>query len=385
MNRPTVCAIICAAGKGLRAGFEKNKLLIPFDGSTALEKTVAAFDFPAIDEIVVTASETDIKEISALCRPFARTSVVLGGADRSHSVYNALKATVADIALIHDGARPFVTREIIEGCIHSVKNFGSGICAVECRDTTAVVKDGKIVSVPARDTLRQIQTPQGFYRENITYAYERAFESEKTGYTDDSSVFADYCGAPRICTGSRQNIKMTYSEDFTDNAARCGFGVDTHAFGKEQDYIVLAGVKIPSHSGLIAHSDGDVLVHAVMDAMLSAAGLKDIGHYFPDTDEKWRGANSMQMLAQVVTLITQEGYGVKNVSIAIQAEKPRLAKYIDDMKNNLSSVLGIDPARIGISAGTNEGLGYVGEGKGITVNAYVLLKKVICNALPCVN
>ena len=139
---------------------------------------------------------------------------------------------------------------------------------------------------------------------------------------------------------------------------------------------MLAGVKIPSASGLIAHSDGDVLVHAVMDALLSAAGLKDIGHYFPDTDEKWKGASSMQMLTQVLDLLNAQGYAVKNLSVAIQAEKPRLAKYIDEMKNSLSSALKIDPARIGISAGTNEGLGYVGEGKGITVNAYVLLKKV---------
>ena len=372
----SVCAIICAAGKGQRAGFQKNKLLMPFQGATALEKTLSAFDFPAIDEIIVTSSAEDLQEISAICATFPRTKAVLGGEDRSHSVYNALQTATADIVLIHDGARPFVTREIIENCIQSVKTVGSGVCAVECRDTVAVCKDGKIISVPARDTLRQIQTPQGFFRENITYAYARAFESEKSGYTDDSSVFADYCGAPRLCAGDRGNIKLTYAEDFSCfNEARCGFGIDTHAFGKEQDFIVLAGVKIPSHSGLVAHSDGDVLIHAVMDALLSAAGLKDIGHYFPDTDEKWRGANSMDMLAQVLSLLKEHGFGVQNVSIAIQAEKPRLAKYIDDMKNNLSSVLRIDPAYIGISAGTNEGLGYVGEGKGITVNAYVLLKK----------
>lgn len=374
MSKTTVCAVICAAGKGLRAGFEKNKLLIPFMGSTVLEKTLSAFNFPAIDEIVVTASETDLAEITALCEKFERTSVVLGGEDRSHSVYNALKAATSDIVLIHDGARPFVTRESIEGCIQSVKTYGSGICAIECRDTVAVVKEGKIVAVPARDSLRQIQTPQGFYRENITYAYERAFESGKSGYTDDSSVFADYCGAPRLCAGARDNIKMTYKEDFADNAARCGFGVDTHAFGKEQDYIVLAGVKIPSHSGLIAHSDGDVLIHAVMDALLSAAGLKDIGHYFPDTDGKWKNADSMKMLESVVALIAEQGYAVKNLSVSIQAEKPRLAKYVDEIKNNLSRVLKLDPTAIGVAAGTNEGLGYVGEGKGITVNAYALLR-----------
>lgn len=370
----SVCAVICAAGKGTRAGFEENKLLVPFGQSTVLEKTLSAFNFPAIDEIIVTASEHDYDKITALCAPFARTRVVLGGADRSHSVYNALKAATADVVLIHDGARPFVTRTVIEECIHSVTTYGSGVCAIECRDTVAEVKDGKIVRVPNRATLRQIQTPQGFFRENITYAYERAFERETLSYTDDSSVFAEFCGAPRICNGDVENVKMTYAEDFKDSFARCGFGVDTHAFGKAQDYIVLAGVKIPSQSGLIAHSDGDVLVHAVMDGMLSAVGLKDIGHYFPDTDEQWKGASSMAMLKMVNTLLAEQGFAVKNLSVAIQAERPRLAKYIDEMKNALSGVLGVDPTRIGISAGTNEGLGYVGEGKGITVNSFVLLE-----------
>ena len=137
---------------------------------------------------------------------------------------------------------------------------------------------------------------------------------------------------------------------------------------------MLGGVKIPSESGLIAHSDGDVLVHAVMDALLSAAGLKDIGHYFPDSDERWAGANSMDMLSHVVALIAEQGYGVKNLSVAIQAEKPRMAKYIDEIKSRLSSVLKVDETAIGVAAGTNEGLGYVGEGKGITVNAYALVK-----------
>ena len=369
----TVCAVVCAAGKGLRAGFEKNKLLIPFQGSTALEKTLTAFDFPAIDEIVVTASETDFKEISALVSAFPRAKTVLGGKDRTHSVYNALKETQADIVLIHDGARPFITRAAIENCIHSVMAFGSGICAVECRDTIAVCKDGKIVSVPSRDAMRQIQTPQGFFRENLRTAYEQAIKTEET-FTDDSSVFAKYCGAPTLCEGDRGNIKLTYPEDFKENAVRCGFGIDTHAFGKKQDYIVLAGVKIPSESGLIAHSDGDVLVHAVMDALLSAVGLKDIGHYFPDTDEKWQGANSMDMLREVTALVKKEGFVPQNLSVAIQAEKPRLARYIDEMKNNLAGVLNLDPTAVGVAAGTNEGLGYVGEGKGITVNAYVLLK-----------
>ena len=371
----TVSAILCAAGKGNRAGFEKNKLLVPFMGATALEKTLSAFDFPAIQEIIVTSSPEDFDEISTLCKNYPRAKAVLGGEDRSHSVYNALKATSADIVLVHDGARPFVTREIIQNCIQSVKTYGSGICAVECLDTVAEVKNGRIARVPSRSTLRQIQTPQGFFRENLLFAYERAFEQPNPCYTDDSSVFAQFCGAPTLCEGARENVKLTYAEDFVNHAARAGFGVDTHAFGKEQDYIVLAGVKIPSTSGLIAHSDGDVLVHAVMDALLSAAGLKDIGHYFPDTDEKWKNANSMDMLNATMGMLYEQNLTVCNLSVAIQAERPKLAKYIDEMKNTLASTLKLDPTRIGISAGTNEGLGYVGEGKGITVNAYVLLNQ----------
>lgn len=375
IENKTVCAIICAAGKGQRAGFAKNKLLVPFEDTNVLTKTLSAFDFPLVDEIIVTVNAEDEAEINEICAAFPRAKTVRGGLDRSHSVYNALQTASADVVLIHDGARPFVSRKIIESCVQSVQNNGSGICSFACSDTIAVTEDGKIIDVPKRDTLRQIQTPQGFFRADILGAYERAFAEENAGFTDDSSVFAKYCHAPYLCEGSRDNIKMTYAEDFEDKAARCGFGIDTHAFGKAQDYIVLAGVKVPSHSGLIAHSDGDVLVHAVMDALLSAAGLKDIGHYFPDTDEKWKGASSMHMLSLVVNLLAEQGYAVKNLSVAIQAEKPRLAKYIDEMKNSLSVALALDPAYIGISAGTNEGLGYVGEGKGITVNAYALLKK----------
>lgn len=370
--KQTVCAIVCAAGKGLRAGFEKNKLLVPFENSCALEKTLRAFDFPLIDEIVVTASKEDFAEISKVVGAFNNAKVVLGGETRTLSVYNALKETSAELVLIHDGARPFVSRESIESCVQSVKAYGSGICAIPCSDTIAVCDGGYIKSVPDRATLQQIQTPQGFFRENLLYAYERAIESGET-FTDDSSVFARYCGKPRLCAGARENIKLTYAEDFRPTA-RCGFGVDTHAFGKAQDYIVLAGVKIPSESGLIAHSDGDVLVHALMDALLSAAGLRDIGYYFPDTDKKWENASSMGMLSRVMEIMDEKGYLVQNVSIAIQAEKPRLAKYIDEMKNALSCALKIDPTAVGISAGTNEGLGYIGEGKGITVNAYVLLR-----------
>ncbi len=372
MSRPTVCAIICAAGQGNRAGFEKNKLLVPFMGATALEKTLAAFDFPLIDEILVTASKTDFMEISLIAEKYSRTRVVLGGETRVHSVHAALQEVKSAIALIHDGARPFVTREVIERCVESVKTQGSGIVAIPSADTVAQAVDGKIESVPKREEIMLLQTPQGFWTENIRFAYERAMAENRADFTDDSSIFNAFCGKPCVCQGDRANKKLTFKEDF-QTERRVGFGVDTHAFGKAQDHIVLAGVKIPSASGLIAHSDGDVLVHAVMDSMLSAAGLKDIGHYFPDTDEQWRGASSMEMLTLVHGMLVSQNLRLENLSIAVQAERPKLKNYVDEMKNALSSVLKLDPTHIGITAGTNEGLGYVGEGKGITVTAVCLL------------
>ncbi len=371
-----ICAVICAAGKGLRAGFSKNKLLVCIDGEPVLTHTLRAFDLDVIDEILVAHSPEDAAEIQALSADFSKVKLVQGGETRTQTVYNALRATESEIVLIHDGARPFVSRGVIENCIQSVLQFGSGICALPCTDTIAVKSENdEIVNVPNRDTLVRIQTPQGFFRADILSAYEKAMASANASYTDDSSVYAKYCALPRLCDGAEENVKLTHYADFKrlEKTARCGFGVDTHAFGKAQDYIVLAGVKIPSESGLIAHSDGDVLVHALMDALLSAAGLRDIGYYFPDTDEKYKGASSMTMLAQVMKMLQSQGYGVQNVSIAVQAEKPRLAKYIETMKNALAQALEIPTQAVGVSAGTNEGLGYVGEGKGITVNAYVLL------------
>ena len=371
----SVSVIVCSAGKGLRAGFSKNKLLVPFQGETVLFKTLSAFNFPEINEIIVTSSAEDLTEITEICNRFPRTRAVLGGETRSQSVYNALQDVTSDIVLIHDGARPFVTQTLIKGCIQSVKAYGSGICALPCVDTTAVCKNGKIVDVPDRSTLYQIQTPQGFFTENILTAYKLAFANEEKEFTDDSAVFKRYCALPTLCDGDAKNIKLTRKSDF-EQTVFVGFGVDTHAFGKAQDYIVLGGVKIPSLTGLIAHSDGDVLCHAVMDAILSACGLKDIGHYFPDTDEQWKDANSINMLSRVCALARENGYTVHNVSVAVHAERPRLAKYIDDIKNNLAGILGIDPVYVGVGAGTNEGLGYVGEGKGITVYAYVSMHKI---------
>ena len=368
----TVSVVVCAAGKGSRAGFLENKLFAPVNGVSVLERTLCAFLIPAVHQIVVAYGKEDEEKIFALQKKYGFTAV-LGGDTRTQSVYNALQRATGEIVLIHDGARPFADEKTILGCIESVISYGSGVCAIPSTDTVAIANDdGTIASFPRRDACYQIQTPQGFFKTQLLTAYEKAMATGET-FTDDSSVYARFIGAPRLCAGTRENKKLTYAQDFSVRADRVGFGVDTHAFGKQQDYLTLCGEKIPSKSGLIAHSDGDVAVHAVMDALLSGAGLRDIGYYFPDTDEKWKGANSMQLLKEVVTLIDKEGYRAENLSVAIQAETPRLAPYIEGMRNNLANALQLPPSALGITAGTNEKLGYVGEGKGITVYAYALL------------
>lgn len=371
-----ISVIICAAGKGERAGFGKNKLLAPLYGAPAILHTLLKFAIPQIDEIIVASSACDYEEISSLSELLGM-KVVIGGATRTESVKNALKEVTGDIVLIHDGARPFVSEKLILNCIESVKKYGSGICAVKATDTI-VFADGDILQRPDRDKLYHIQTPQGFFTEDIKRAYSLAGDKV---YTDDSAVYGEFIKTPHIVEGEAENIKLTYRNDFmrgmppvsTVYGSAIGFGVDVHAFG-EGNEVTLCGVKIPCDRGLIAHSDGDVVIHAVMDALLSGAGLDDIGHYFPDTDPNYKNADSGILLKRVVALLTEKGLKPESISISIQAEKPRLAKYIEAMKENLSILTGVKTERIAIAAGTCEGLGFVGKGLGITAYCIAIIR-----------
>ena len=225
---------------------------------------------------------------------------------------------------------------------------------------------------PADFLPASLQTPQGFAFAPLYEAYGKITGSD--AFTDDSGVYAKYVAPPFLFTGERANIKLTYREDFCMHTTRTGIGIDTHAFCAG-DGIVLGGVRIPHTAALKAHSDGDVLAHAVMDALLSAAGLPDIGHLFPDTDPQYRGADSMILLSRVRALIEAEGFSVANVAAAVVAQSPRLAPHIGGMKQNIARALGIAPGDVGIAAGTNEGLGSIGRGEGITVTATATLQR----------
>ncbi|MDE6666768.1 MAG: 2-C-methyl-D-erythritol 2,4-cyclodiphosphate synthase [Clostridia bacterium] len=373
-----ISVIICAAGKGERAGFEKNKLLAPLYGAPAIWHTLKKFDIPEIDEVIVAASEEDFEEISALCKPFDY-KVVKGGATRTESVKKALLAVTGEIVLIHDGARPFVSRELILNCIDGVKKFGSAVAVVKLTDTAVCGQLGYVTDRLDRETTFRVQTPQGFLTEDIQRAYELAGDKV---YTDDSAVYCEFIEPARLIGGEESNIKLTFKSDFMRELplapSACGltgFGVDVHTFGKKQNFVTLCGVEVPCDTGLIAHSDGDVALHAVMDAILSAAGLKDIGHYFPDSDPAFKGADSAELLKKVISLVGEKGLKVNNISVAFQAEKPRLSPYIDNMVARLASLTGADNRNISVTAGTCEGLGFVGEGLGICVYAVATLKE----------
>ncbi len=375
MAKNKTSVIILAAGKGERAGFGKNKLLAPLYGAPAIFHTFEKFKGCG-DEVIVTSSSEDFEEIGALCLPFGYT-VITGGSTRTESVKKALEKITGDIVIIHDGARPFVSGELILKCFNEAEKYGSAVSAVKFTDTAVYAENGEITERTERDKLYRVQTPQAFRADEIKKAYSLAGTDV---FTDDSAVYGKFIRPPHITEGEESNIKLTYKEDFNREfpqiackGSRAGFGIDTHAFGKG-NFVTLAGVKIPHSAGLIAHSDGDVIYHALADALLSAAGLKDIGTYFPDTNENLRGINSGIILKKIIEMLKETAYSVGNVSITVQAESPRLSPYIDEMRKNISKICGLETDDVAVAAGTCEKLGFVGNNLGITAYCAVSLK-----------
>ncbi len=365
--------ILACAGKGSRAEFNKNKLLVTLNGKTVLERTLAVFiQSGLIDDYIITASENDFEEIKKLVPDGVK--VVTGGATRSKSIKNALSLVDGGIVLIHDGARPFVTKRIIEDCVHSVEKYGSAVTAIPSRDTVCEGEED-IFNYLGKEGLYSVQTPQAFYANDIKNAYARAGEES---FNDDGEVYKEAFCPPRIVLGDINNIKLTYPEDFEvfkrENACRVGVGFDCHRL-VENRKLILGGIEIPHAKGLLGHSDADVLTHAVMDAILSALSMRDIGYHFSDKDEKYKDACSMDLLKTVLDMIDEKGYKVKSLSAVIMAEKPKLLNYIPLITENLATALGVSADKVGIGATTLEGLGFVGREEGICAQASAVLIK----------
>lgn len=358
-------AVIVAAGTGSRAGFGRNKLLETLaDGERAIEKTVRAFtESGAADEIVLVVSPADEAEMRAL---FPAAVFARGGNTRSASVKSGLLAASGEIVLVHDGARPFVNAGLIRRCAESAEKYGSGVAAVPAAETLAAGEGGKLTRIYGKEGNYTVQTPQAFRRKDLL----AAFEKETGDFPDESSLYLKVYGPPRIVESTPANRKLTFREDF--GVCRAGNGYDTHAFTAGRP-LVLCGVRIPYEKGLLGHSDADAPLHALADALLSAAGLRDIGYYFPDTDPRWEGADSANIVRAAVELARERGFAPVNASISVLAEKPKLSPYIAEMKTRVAKLLNVPPENVGIAATTTEKLGFIGREEGIAAYACVLL------------
>ena len=349
--------VIVAYGTGQRYGSDKlSEMLLD---KKVLRHTVDAF-YNLVDEVVIVADSKWKDDF-----PFAK--VVEGGATRTQSVMKGLSALSdkCDLVAIHDGARPFVSKGLVAKLFEVARNTGSAVPSLKVTDTLFRVDDVEPVN---RDDYRTVQTPQVFDRRKLCQAYQECIGQ----FTDDATVYFNKWGSLSLVDGQLSNRKIAYKGDVPQY--RTGVGFDVHPL-TSGDGIVLGGCRIDCNLHLVGHSDADVVVHAVMDALLSACGLPDIGHLFPDTDSAFKGIDSTKLLEEVMAIISTEGYHVVNVSSVVMAEQPRIAPHIEAMKNRLSSLLDISPDCIGISATTTEKLGIVGEGKGIAVHASALVVK----------
>lgn len=377
----TVTAIITAAGCGVRSGLKSNKVLAKAeDGKTFLEKAAVPFDDDErVTQIIFTAGKTDFNDIEAIAKGLKTPSfTVLGGETRSLSVFNALKKAEGEIVLVHDGARPFVSAKVVNDCINGVIENGSAVAAVPCVDTVADLTDNGEIIKSTRKNRAIIQTPQGFYLKNLLSAFKKAEElGTLSDFTDESGVYSAFFEKARICEGDKKNIKLTYPEDFAPNKSdlRAGVGYDVHKL-VENRKLILGGITIPHNKGLLGHSDADVLTHAVMDALLSAAALRDIGYYFSDKNPDFKGISSMLLLEKVLCMLNAEGYLPHNVSAVIQAQKPKLSPYVPQIRENLAKAINLPVSAVGISCTTTEGIGFIGREEGIAATAYCTIEKI---------
>ena len=377
-------AIILAGGSGSRMGAGMNKVLMPLDGETVIARSLRAFA-GMVDGMILVSRSEDMQQMQLAAEQAGiDVRIVAGGATRQESVWNGLCALseACTHVMIHDGARCLVDKATIERCKASVFECGTGVAAIPVIDTIKETDaEELVVSTPDRSALRAVQTPQGFSLEIIREAHRKAQEAGFIG-TDDASLVERLNIPVRLTLGDRRNIKLTTPEDmqmaeaFLHNdfpALRIGQGYDVHRLVEGRD-LILCGVKVPHHLGLLGHSDADVALHALMDAMLGSMALGDIGRHFPDTDEQYRGISSMKLLEHVAALLREHGARVTNCDVTIAAQRPKLLPYVPQMRQNIASVLALPLDRVNVKATTTEHLAFEGREEGISARAVCMVQ-----------
>lgn len=363
-----VTAIITAGGKGTRMGTDVPKQFLRLGGKTILEMSIDSFlNEEMVDRIIVTLPESEIERAKEILPD--GVTIIPGGSERQDSVYAALMAANLDpddIVLIHDGVRPYVDSEIISATIEGAYENGAVTCAIPSTDTIRHLELGTL----DRSKLYRIQTPQGFRGEVILSAYAKA-KAEGFYGTDDAGLAERYGAEVKIVPGRESNIKITTKEDLPMKT-RIGTGFDVHRL-VEGRKLILGGVEIPYEKGLEGHSDADVAIHALMDALLGAAALPDIGRLFPDTDDSYKGISSLILLEKVGEKLKEAGFQISNVDVTIICQAPKLAPHIESMKENIAKALALEPRYVGLKVTTTEKLGFTGRGEGIAAEAVCLL------------
>lgn len=392
-------AIVAAAGAGERMGPGRPKLLREIAGEPVLIRTLHRLDLPELEAVFLLLHPGEKGKILSLLEYELSTYgrrrqlvIVDGGSSRQESVFAGLRAAArwsgwrvpeADrLVLIHDGARPLVGEELIRRVLAAAARTGAAAAGVPVKDTIKEVgEDGVVLATPDRRRLWAVQTPQVFSWPVIYQAHLKA-AAEGFFATDDCAL-AEYAGHPvQMVMGSYANLKITTPEDLQAAAAmvggtatpqyRVGHGFDLHRLAAGRR-LVLGGVEIPSPVGLAGHSDADVAVHAVIDALLGAAAAGDIGALFPDNDPAYKDIDSCLLLAEVREKLATAGCRPVNLDLTIIAQQPKIAPYRESMKKKLAAVLGLAETAVSIKATTTEGLGPTGRGEGIAAHAVVLL------------
>jgi len=381
-QKNNIAVIIPAAGSSTRFEGKISKQFFKIGNETVIEKSVNKFlEIDSFKKVYVSIDKDEslIKSQSFFNHP--KVVITDGGCTRSESVYNAVLAIEDDIdvVVIHDAARPWVSKKLISELLSEYKKDKSiqGLYPVISVIDSLRMKKDKNLNPVDRDDFFAIQTPQIFHKESLKKALNKMIE-ENLSFTDESQAMERAGFTVREILGERSNIKITYLDDIpvnVDNDYRIGRGVDFHKFEPGKG-ITLGNVFIDCNLSIIAHSDGDIVLHAISDALLGAGGLKDIGYYFPDTDSKNLNISSVKILEESLALLKKKSLQPRNIDFVVVCEQPKIQPYVDDLKKSLSSILNIGEDFVGVKATTAEGMGIIGAGNGIAVFAIASLEGI---------
>jgi len=380
-------AILVAAGRGLRAGAGGPKQYRTIGGKTVIFRAMQPFcTHPQVFAVQPVLNPDDTALFNDAARGLRHEPSTAGGATRQASVHAGLEALAAqkpDIVLIHDAARPFVSQALISRAIDAASRTGAAIPVIPVTDTVKLIDaGGNIEATPEGARLRIAQTPQAFRFDVILDAHRRAARDGKSDFTDDAAI-AEWAGLT-VATfeGDAANMKLTTPEDFVREEARLasllgdirtGTGYDVHAFGAG-DHLMICGMRVPHTKGFLAHSDGDVGLHALVDAILGALADGDIGSHFPPSDPQWKGASSDRFLKYAADRVTARGGRIANLEVTLICERPKIGPLRDQMRARIAEIAGVNVSRVAVKATTSERLGFTGREEGIAATASATIR-----------